>query len=137
MQGAGGGVGGAGYGAEIIPQSYNAAAGGAAPPGNVAGVTAPEYGMTYTGTPIGLPGPPHLPYGHPAGLCYHAMHNHTHHKIPPPVNHFNVHVKQEPGFRYPPPASSVHINETAYPCPPQQIPCDDCPPAHLPYPLPY
>jgi hypothetical protein len=138
------GAGGAGVGAEIIPQSYNApiggaAMGGACPPGYVAGVTAPEYGMTYTGTPIGLPGPPHLPLGGPAGLCYHAIHNHTHQRIPGPVNHFNIHVKQEPGFRYPQPVSSVHINESAYPTPPMRVhcpePCDQgCPPGYAGHP---
>jgi hypothetical protein len=132
LQGAGGG--GVGVGAEIIPQSYNAAiGGGACPPGYVSGVTSPDYGMTYTGTPIGLPGPPHLPLGHPAGLCHHGIHNHTHHRIPGPVHHFNVHVKQEPGFRYPKPVSSVHINETAHPTPPMQMcpdNCQECPPGH-------
>ncbi len=129
LQGAGGG--GAGYGAEIIPQSYNGAVAGGGMPGYVAGVSAPEYGMTYTGTPIGLPGPPHIPLGGPAGMCYHGITNHTHSRIPPPTHHFNIHVKQEPGFRYPQPVSSVHINETAYPTPPQRIPCaDNCPPPH-------
>jgi hypothetical protein len=143
-----GAVAGVGGGGEIIPQSYNGPFGGgigpngtACPPGygsaggaggrlpgNVAGVTAPEYGMTYTGTPIGLPGPPHLPFGGPAGLCYHSVQNHTHQRIPGPVHHFNVHVKQEPGFRYPQPASSVHINETAYPDP--MCPQPNCPPGY-------
>jgi hypothetical protein len=88
--------------------------------------------MTYTGTPIGLPGPPHLPLGGPAGMCHHAIHNHTHHRIPGPVHHFNIHVKQEPGFRYPQPVSTVNINETAYPTPPMKVHCPDpdCPPPH-------
>jgi len=30
-------------------------------PSPIAGVTAPMYGMPMSGTPIGLPGPPHLP----------------------------------------------------------------------------
>ena len=38
------------------------------PPGYVAGVTAPQYGMPMCGTPIGLAGPPHIPLGVPAGL---------------------------------------------------------------------
>lgn len=133
---AAGGAAGAGGGAEIIPQSYNAPMAGAGGPlpGNVAGVTAPEYGMTYTGTPIGLPGPPHLPLGGPAGLCYHSIQNHTHQRIPGPVNHFNIHVKQDPGFRYPQPVSSMHINETAYPTPPMRCACPDpnCQPGYAP-----
>ncbi|MEL7337133.1 MAG: hypothetical protein AAFN70_13125, partial [Planctomycetota bacterium] len=40
-------------------------------PGMIAGVTAPQYGMPITGTPIGLPGPPHIPLGAPAGLKKH------------------------------------------------------------------
>jgi hypothetical protein len=133
------GAAGPGVGAEIIQQSYNAPigaagagmggmgaayGGGGAVPSYVAGVTAPEYGMTYTGTPIGLPGPPHLPLGHPAGLCHHGIHNHTHLRLPPQAHDFNIHVKQEPGMRYPQPATSVHINERAYPDPS----CMECPP---------
>ena len=38
----------------------------AMPPNYVAG--APQWGMPITGTPIGLPGPPHIPLGVPAGL---------------------------------------------------------------------
>ena len=41
------------------------------PPGYVAGVTAPQYGMPISGTPIGLAGPPHVPLGVPAGLQQH------------------------------------------------------------------
>jgi len=37
-------------------------------PNYVAGITAPQYGMPYVGTPIGLPGPPHIPLGGEAGL---------------------------------------------------------------------
>ena len=55
------------------------------PPNMVAGVTAPQYGMTYSGTPIGLPGPPHIPFGAPAGLQKHVMVNRTHQHIPDPV----------------------------------------------------
>ena len=37
-------------------------------PGMISGVTTPQYGMPMSATPIGLPGPPHIPMGHPAGL---------------------------------------------------------------------
>jgi hypothetical protein len=138
----GGGAGGAvGPNGEILPQSYNAAMGAAGamgmggycgpngyPPANVAGVTTAEYGMPMSGTPIGLPGPPHIPFGNPAGLCYYGIHNHTHNRIPYPVNHFNVHVKQQPGMSYPPPVSTVHINETAIAAPANPCGPGYCPP---------
>ncbi len=80
-------------------------------PGMVAGVTAPEYGMTYSGTPIGLPGPPHIPLGSPAGLQKHVIRNHTHMNIPDPVEKMKIHVRQTPGLSYPQPASRVRIHE--------------------------
>ncbi len=81
------------------------------PPNMVAGVTAPQYGMTYTGTPIGLPGPPHIPLGHPAGLQKHVMHNKTHMNIPEPTEKMKISVRQQPGFSYPQPANRVRIHE--------------------------
>ena len=53
-------------------------------PNYVSGITAPQYGMPYVGTPIGLPGPPHIPLGVPAGLQTALMKNHTHYNIPQP-----------------------------------------------------
>lgn len=84
---------------------------GSLPPNYVAGVTAPQYGMTMSGTPIGLPGPPHIPLGGPAGLQSHTMKNHTKYHIPGPTEHFKVHVRQQPGFSYPKPVNRVHIRE--------------------------
>lgn len=81
------------------------------PPNMVAGVTAPQYGMTYTGTPIGLAGPPHIPLGAPAGLQKHVMRNHTRMNIPDPVSTMKMHVRQVPGQSYPQPPSRVHIRE--------------------------
>lgn len=81
------------------------------PPQFVAGITAPQYGMTTSGTPIGLPGPPHIPFGGPAGLQKHVMHNHTKMHIPEPTKQMKIHVKQEPGFNYPKPADRVFIKE--------------------------
>jgi hypothetical protein len=80
-------------------------------PNYVAGITAPQYGMPYTGTPIGLPGPPHIPLGGPAGLQKHVMKNHTHMHIPGPTETFKIHVRQQPGQSYPKPANRVHIRE--------------------------
>lgn len=81
------------------------------PPQFVSGVTAPQYGMTTSGTPIGLPGPPHIPLGGPAGLQKHVMRNHTKMHIPEPTSKLKIHVKQEPGFNYPAPASRAFIKE--------------------------
>ena len=102
-------------------QSYNATlaaqSGAPAPfgrgmsPNYVSGVTAPEYGMPMTATPIGLPGPPHIPLGIPAGLQKHTMTNHTAVQLPPPTSRMNMHVQQVPGISYPRPADRVLIRE--------------------------
>jgi hypothetical protein len=84
------------------------------PPQFVAGLTAPQYGMPITGTPIGLPGPPHIPMGIPAGLQRHTIANHTKSHIPGPVKHFKMDVKQEPGFSYPQPVSHMSVTERSY-----------------------
>ena len=103
----GGGSGGSGCGC----------AGGAcasAPPslpGMVAGVTAPQYGMPISGTPIGLPGPPHIPLGVPAGLKKHVIKNHTHMRIPRPVEKMKMNVRLQPGYSYPNPVSRVNVRE--------------------------
>ncbi len=80
-------------------------------PSYISGVTSPQYGMPYVGTPIGLPGPPHLPLGHPAGLQRHTMHNHTHMKIPGPTAELDIHATQHPGFSYPKPVREIRIHE--------------------------
>ena len=80
-------------------------------PNYVAGITAPTYGYPYVGTPIGLPGPPHIPFGTPAGLQRHVMHNYTHMQIPHPVEKFKINVRQQPGLSYPKPPNRVWIKE--------------------------
>ncbi|HEV3005222.1 MAG TPA: hypothetical protein VGX78_12215 [Pirellulales bacterium] len=101
-----------GYGDEAIQAGYCGPDGeGALPPGLVAGATAPQYGMPISGTPIGLPGPPHIPLGIPAGLRKHTMVNHTHVHVPQPVEKIGVHVKQTPGMSYPKPPHKVFIHE--------------------------
>lgn len=72
---------------------------------------APHYGMPITGTPIGLPGPPHIPLGAPAGLQKHVMKNRTRIDLPPPTDKVKLSVKQRPGMNYPRPAISAHIDE--------------------------
>ena len=80
-------------------------------PGMVSGVTAPQYGMPISGTPIGLPGPPHVPLGIQAGLKKHVMRNRTPMHLPQPVDTMKMTVRQQPGFSYPNPVSRVRVTE--------------------------
>jgi len=82
----------------------------AVPPNMMAG--GGQYGMPITGTPIGLPGPPHIPLGGPAGLQRHVMKNRTRTIIPPPTSQVKVSVKQRPGLNYPAPVNKVYVDET-------------------------
>jgi hypothetical protein len=82
----------------------------AVPPNMVAG--APTWGMPMTGTPIGLPGPPHVPLGTPAGLQKHIMKNRTRVLLPPPTAQVQLSVKQRPGLNYPRPVNHVYVDET-------------------------
>lgn len=111
------------YGADIAQVGYYGSCNGACGPdcvgggpnmlpGHVAGVNAPQWGMPISGTPIGLPGPPHIPLGGPAGLKKHVMVNHTHDKLPGPVDKLRIDVKQRPGFSYPKPPSHARITES-------------------------
>jgi len=104
------GMGGIGMDGGVLPCAGEGGY-GACPPNYVAGVTAPLYGMPMSGTPIGLPGPPHIPLGGPAGLRQHTMVNRTHMHIPKPVSNFKIKVRQQPGFSYPKPVNRVHIRE--------------------------
>ena len=101
-------------GGGAMPPGYQQMAGGpmAMPPtGPVSGYNVPQYGMPSSATPIGLPGPPHIPLGVGAGLMSHTIKNHTRQRIPGPVNHFKIGVKQSPGFSYPKPVSRAFIHE--------------------------
>lgn len=84
---------------------------GYAPGTYISGVTGPQYGMPISGTPIGLPGPPHVPLGVPAGLQRHTIVNHTHLHLPQPTERVRIDVKQKPGMSYPKPADHVRIVE--------------------------
>jgi len=77
----------------------------------VTGGPAPSWGMPITGTPIGLAGPPHLPYGGKAGLKSHTVRNKSKQHIPEPVDHFVLDVKQKPGIRLPDPVRHVEYEE--------------------------
>jgi hypothetical protein len=82
----------------------------AMPPNYLAG--APQWGLPITGTPIGLPGPPHVPLGTPASLQKHVIRNRTRVHMPPPVTTMHMSVKQRPGLNYPKPVNHVHVDET-------------------------
>lgn len=104
-----------------IPGSDPALMAGALPPSAlgptgasgdyISGVSGPAYGMPWSGTQIGLPGPAHIPLGGPAGLQSYHIHNHTATQLPPPTPKVNVHVRQRPGLSYPRPADKVRIDE--------------------------
>lgn len=83
----------------------------ARPPHLVSGMTTPQWGMPSVGTPIGLPGPPHIPLGHEAGLTSHTIRNKTRRHIPPPVHNMSMTVKQRPGMNYPRPVNHVNVSE--------------------------
>jgi len=83
------------------------------PMGGISGVTSPQYGMPMCGTPIGLPGPPSVPLGIPAGLQKHTIENHTCVHLPKPTEKVKGDVKQTPGICYPQPADHVRIVERA------------------------
>ncbi|PNY34498.1 hypothetical protein C2E31_23070 [Rhodopirellula baltica] len=80
-------------------------------PGMIAGVNAPQYGMPMSGTPIGLPGPPHIPLGSPAGLQKHVMRNRTPMHLPQPVDKVKMTVRHQPGYSYPNPVSNIRVTE--------------------------
>ena len=77
----------------------------------ISGVTMPQYGMPMCGTPIGLPGPPHVPLGVPAGLQKNTIVNHTRVNLPKPTEAVRIDVKEKPGYSYPKPVDHVRIVE--------------------------
>jgi hypothetical protein len=112
--GPGGGAGGGACGANGLAGPLGMPVGGdpsQMPPAFVAGMTAPQYGMPYVGTPIGLPGPAHIPLGIPAGLQRHSITNHTKMHIPPPSRSVGLHVQEHPGLSYPKPARHAYVAE--------------------------
>jgi hypothetical protein len=109
------GVTAAGYmgalGPNGCPVALPGAPGGTVPQNYISGVTGPQWGMPMSGTPIGLPGPPHVPLGIPAGLQQHKIVNHTKVYLPEPERKVRVDVKQRPPMSYPHPANHVRIVE--------------------------
>ncbi|HIE96171.1 MAG TPA: hypothetical protein EYG03_21855 [Planctomycetes bacterium] len=97
-----------------VPSAMIAAGGGfpGQPPMPVAGMgSMPPWGMPMTSTPIGLPGPPHLPLGGPAGLKSHTVRNLSQNKMPKPVDHLLIDVKHDPGYSVPEPVRHIQYTE--------------------------
>ncbi len=103
-----------GAGWSTVPQPY------------ISGVTGPAYGMPSCATPIGLPGPPHVPLGYQAGLTKHVMKNHTRVSVPRPTKKIRIDVKQRPGVHYSKPVSHGRIVERTS-CPTTGCPTTGCP----------
>jgi hypothetical protein len=108
--GGGGAYGGGAMGNMPLGMPTGGFAPPSVPPNMIAG--APQWGMPITGTPIGLPGPPHVPLGVPAGLQKHVMKNRTRVLLPPPVSKVELSVKQRPGLNYPRPVNHAYVDET-------------------------
>jgi hypothetical protein len=107
--------GGGAMGSSPLPMGTMAVNPSTRPMNYLAGVTAPQYGMPISGTPIGLPGPPSVPLGVPAGLQKHVVKNHTRVHLPKPTNQVKINVKQTPGYSYPKPVDHVRIVERTTP----------------------
>lgn len=85
---------------------------GMPPSGPIAGMgPTPVWGQPITGTPIGLPGPTHLPYGGPAGLQSHTMRNISKNQIPKPVEDVLIDVEHNPPLSMPEPVRYIHYKE--------------------------
>ena len=81
-------------------------------PSPVAGMGAiPAWGQPMTSTPIGLPGPPHLPFGRRASLKSHTIRNRTKVNLPKPVDHLLIDVSHEPGISMPAPVKYIEYKE--------------------------
>lgn len=103
-------IGPAGQYVNGIPNAMMVAGSGL--PGQpIAGVNMGAWGMPTTGTPIGLPGPTHLPYGGPAGLKSHTVRNQTKMDLGEPVSDVLVDVEHKPGLSLPHPVKYVKYTE--------------------------
>ncbi|MEZ5944212.1 MAG: hypothetical protein R3C18_22715 [Planctomycetaceae bacterium] len=71
----------------------------------------PTYGYPITSTPIGLPGPPHLPLGRPATLTRHQVRNTTEYNVPKPSGKVRIDVRHEPGISLPPTVEYIQYTE--------------------------
>jgi hypothetical protein len=103
-------IGPAGHGAPGIPGAMMMAGSGM-PGAPISGVNMQAWGMPITGTPIGLPGPTHLPLGGPAGLRSHTVRNRTPQDLHAPVKDMLIDVRHQPGLSTPPPVSYIQYTE--------------------------
>ncbi len=94
----------------MIAATYGVPGGPAYSPVSGVGGVQP-WGHPITATPIGLPGPPHMPYGRPAGLKSHTMRNLTKVDIGEPVDHLLIDVDHKPGIRMPHPVRHIQYSE--------------------------
>ncbi len=69
----------------------------------------PTWGTPMTATPIGLPGPPHIPLGRQAGLKKYTIKNRTRTRMPKPASSINISVKQRPGYSAPRPVTRARV----------------------------
>lgn len=72
----------------------------------------PPYGMPYVGTPLGLPGPTHLPLGQRASLRSYTVRNLSKTDLPEPTRDFLLDVKHDPPLRLPEPVRHVQYSES-------------------------
>ena len=100
-------IGGIGANGNSIPPAMMVS--GPIYPGQPASL--PVWGMPITGTPIGLAGPPHLPYGAPAGLRSHTVRNLSKNHIPEPTRDLLIDVKQSPPINIPEPVRHIQYEE--------------------------
>ena len=78
----------------------------------VSGLNTAPWGMPRSATPIGLPGPPHIPLGGPAALQSHTIRNNTPVNVGKPVEHMLIDVEHEPGISLPHPVNYINYKET-------------------------
>ena len=103
---------GSGVPSDVLVQGPTGPVRGMAGCNPVSGVNLPVYGYPYVGTPIGLPGPAHIPLGRPAGLQSHTMRNLTDVDVGEPVDHLLIDVKHDPGLSLPHPVKHIQYTET-------------------------
>ncbi len=77
----------------------------------ISGMTTEPWGMPITATPIGLPGPPHIPLGGPASLQSHTIRNNPRVDLGKRVEYMLIDVKHDPGISLPHPVNYIQYEE--------------------------
>ena len=103
-------IGPAGHATPGIPGAMMVAGSGM-PGAPISGVNMPAYGMPITGTPIGLPGPTHLPYDGPASLQSHTFRNRTPQDLPKGTKDMLIDVSHDPGYSMPRTVNYIQYKE--------------------------